>query len=261
VIKEHAVYFARTIQIRPGAIDDYLRFSAQALLPVWLELHAEHVVESIDTIRLTRPLHVDEGIPEWHVLQVGRVPTGVNAEQFFSQELEVRTQHPGAEPGIEDDFATVMRCETLRTTPDSHLPSPREDLAGRRSEVRLSVEVINVTPTPAALDEYQHLMMINAGPANRKMRDEGIIYNFTPLETERVLSVAQGMPAWNQLHVMGMVPENMNEHVAFFDAALRHVNPASGGFDGYFGVLDGIRHRPQWSLGRWVDDLSVPRPT
>ena len=31
----------------------------------------------------------------------------------------------------------------------------------------------------------------------------------------------------------------------------------SGGFDGYFGVLDGIRHRPRWSLGRWVDELTV----
>jgi hypothetical protein len=65
------------------------------------------------------------------------------------------------------------------------------------------------------------------------------------------------MPDWNQLHLFGMLPEHLDQHVARFDVALRAVKPASVGFDGCFHLLDGIRRRPRWFFRRWIDDLSI----
>lgn len=204
-MKEPAVYFARSVSVAEGRLEEYLDLTGTAVLPVWRVMKTEGTIESLDTIRLTRPLHVDEGIPDWHVITVGRVGDGQTAERFFTRETEL-IYEGSVRTGFEDGLATVMREETLRTTPNSHHPTPRPDLVARRQDVRLSVEMINVTPTPEALAEYQRLMMINAGPASGRLCDEGWLYSFVPLETDRVLRAADGMPPWKSAAHDGDVP-------------------------------------------------------
>lgn len=257
MIREPAVYFARTIATASGRQADYIDFLRRTMIPLWEGLHSQGVLERIDTIKLGRALHADEGLPEWDLVQVGRVADGALGKDFFGHENDLKGKLAGNAADLEQELASIMRTESLRTTPNSHLPLPTASVAARRPEVRLSIEVIRVTPTEEALSEYQRLMILNAGPASRRLRDAGFTYNFVPLETDEVLFEADGMPGWNQLHVIGMLPENMESHVATYDRALRDVNPESGGFEGYFGVLDSIRHRPRWSFGRWLDDLAV----
>jgi hypothetical protein len=205
----------------------------------------------METIRLTRDLKRDEGIPDWNLVQIGCVPDGRDAALFFEAEaVLLRGIDTKAAP-----LATIVRLETLRTTPQSHSPTAIDSLVSRRDDIRISVECINVKHE--ALERYQELMMLNAGPATRELRDEGFIYSFTPLETDTVLFEASGMPAWNQLHVLAFLPENIEGFTDRFSEAILKANPDSGGYEGYFAELDEIRNRPRWSFGLYLPELRV----
>lgn len=257
MIREAAVYFARTIAVRPEMMDEYLLYVRDVLRPIWIKAHDTNELESLDVIRLIRSIHADEGIADWNLVQVGRVPDAERASTFLDRlATEGSTLDHGLDP---EAYCILKREEILRTTPRAHSPDHAPSVSVGRSSVRLSVEVIDVNDNKADLERYRQLMGINAGPAIRNLRDKGLVYNFVPLETEEVRFASPDMPSWNQLHILGLIPETAESFVEHFDRALREVNPDSGGYEGYFGTLDGLRHRPRWSIGRWITDLSVRR--
>jgi hypothetical protein len=257
IVQEPAVYFARTIRA-----EDPLTFAAylhQYYVPAWDRMRADRVIESIATFLTTQTLEQFPELPRWNILQVGRVPDGAIATTFFETEREAvgRLGHTGHRTETDDPSVVTLRCETLRTTPNAHSPTPTTACLARRDDVIMSVEYIRVTPTPEALEEYQRLMVQSSGPAMRLLVDAGVAYNFMPLETDRVLSQSAPMPDWNQLHLMGMFPVPPAAFKAQFDDAITRANPTSGGFEGVFRRFDAIRTKPRWDLARELAALRI----
>jgi hypothetical protein len=255
MIREPATYFARTIVVRSGAETEYIALLEEYVLPIWDAMRQRGTLSSMETIRLTRDLKRDARVPDWHLVQVGCVPGHLNGTSFFDTEKLMLGDLPLSIRQDAARFATNLRCESLRTTPNSHSPVPIDSLRIRRDDVRLSVECIQVRQE--ALERYQQLMILNAGPAIRELRDGGFVYSFTPLETDEVVLQAEDMPQWNQLHVLALLPENMESFTSAFSDAISRANPKSGGYDGYFRDLDDLRERPRWSLGRYLSELRV----
>ncbi|MBI1818074.1 MAG: hypothetical protein HYR72_24095 [Deltaproteobacteria bacterium] len=244
--------------MRPGAEREYLSFIEEHRLPIWREMHKRGDVASLETIRLTRDLKRDEGVPDWNLLQVGCVPEHGNGAAFFELERAMVDELFARQPSLREEqasLASILRCESLRTTPNSHSPQPIDSVRERYNDTLLSVECIRVQPE--ALEHYQELMIRNAGPASREMHDEGFTFSFIPLETEHVILETEGMPGWNQLHVLALLPEHTDDFIGRFSEAITRANPESGGYDGYFGELDGMRDRPRWSVGRYVASLRI----
>lgn len=251
LVQEPAVYFARTIQA-----DDpmaYAAFLREHYLPAWNAMRNDHIITSLATVLTTEIREQRPNVPAWNIVQVGRVPDGALATTFFEAEIEAlgRTAETSVPPGV------TLRCETLRTTPNSHSPNPTAASLARRDDVIISVEYIHVTPSPQALEQYQRLMVESSGPAMRLLVESGAAYSFVPLETDTVLSKSAEMPDWNQLHFVAMFPVPRSEFRARFDEAITRVNPASGGFDGVFSRFDEIRTKPRWDIGRELAKLRI----
>jgi hypothetical protein len=257
LIHEPAVYFARTIRADDPA--EYAGFLEQRYLPAWRALRADNVIESMSTVLVTQVRAQLAGVPDWNIVQIGRVPDGGDPMAFFDAEGEAAQRLSPAAVSVATHAprAATLRWETLRTTPNSHSPSPAASSEGRRGDVVVSLEYIHVTPTLEALRRYQQLMAESSGPAMRDLVRSGFAYNFVPLETDTVIYQALEMPDWNQLHVMGMFPTGAAEFRAEFDAALRRANAGSGGFDAVFGEFDQIRTKPRGDLGRELAALRI----
>jgi hypothetical protein len=257
LIHEPAVYFARVIRADDPA--EYARFLEERYLPAWRALRDDNVIQSMSTVLVTQVRERQDGVPDWNIVQVGRVPDGGDALAFFDAEGETAQQLSPDAGGAATQAprAATLRWETLRTTPNSHNPNASSASEGRRGDVTVSLEYIHVTPTMDALQRYQQLMAESVGPAMRDLVRAGAAYNYVPLETDTVVYQALEMPDWNQLHVTGMFPAGAAEFRAQFDAALRRVDARSSGYAGVFGEFDKLRTKARWDRSRELAALRI----
>ncbi|HET7697530.1 MAG TPA: hypothetical protein VFK57_17570 [Vicinamibacterales bacterium] len=256
-----AVYVARTLSVSAAGRDAFVACLRQKKLPVWQQMKrngllADHSVFETVSVRLAAP-----DVPAWNFLLLSHLEPSATPETFFKAEENREGERPiGTRcedaPGIE-----TRRVEVLRSTPNSYYPRPAPGtrLPGAATEftVPFIVEYIAVRDTPEALNEYRETMRTNNGPALAQLIRDDMLLNFIALETVSVRYAQPGMPEWNQMHLRGYFPDKGPVPPDAMDAALRRINPKSGGAAGIFGRLAAIRTKPREDVARQLPELAV----
>ncbi len=195
----------------------------------------------------------EPGTPGWNFVISSQLAEGANADSFL-QAVEKRKGCESA-AGVE-----VRRMETLRTTPNSNYArtTAADDLKARESKVEFSIEYIAVKATPETLGRYRETMRLDHGPAAGVMIRDGWMFSAVALEKVKVNYNQPGMPNWNQIHFVGVLPGKDRMAVRdAADAALRQVNPGNGGYEGVTGSVASIRTMPRVDLARELFELAV----
>ena len=241
-------FIARTIQVSDDEREAYFKHFQDAVYPVWKTLQDDGLLHSNLVLVHDSVISENSDMPNWNVLLLIRLATGVQPQEFLDEEL--RRQDSSADaPG------RLLRQEVLVPTPRSFHPGGKANV-----DTQYFVEYINVWE--GHLDEYRNSMIENSGPANGLLVEQGAILSFIGLETVSVDFSAGGMPSWNQIHLGGIPatetfdPLDVNE----FDDAIKSVSPDSGGFADVFGRLDEIRDKPKEVIGHPIVELQLPGP-
>lgn len=248
--QEAVRFVAYTVRVPPPERDAYVEYLVANARPVWASLRRDGLLDRRTVLEQVSVATELEGVPPWNFLHLAQLTPGVDPEEFLAEERRRMEAAAFAPPG------QLLRVETLESTPNSFHPTPARSDAG---DLRLEhiIEYINVFD--GHLDEYRRSMIVNSGPAIGRLVAQGLVYTFQALETESVEHLADGMPRWNQIHVMATVV-GADFPPGAFDQALRAVNPEGGGYEGVFGRLDDIRNKPRETVNREVSELAVGPP-
>lgn len=256
-----AVYVARVLAVSAAGRDAFVACLRQNELPVWQQMKrngllADQSVFETVSVRLGAP-----DAPAWNFLLLSHLAPSVTPEAFFKAEENREGKRPTGTRCEDAPKTETLRVEVLRSTPNSYYPRPATGtrLTGAPTEfaVPFIVEYIAVRDTPEALNEYQETMRTTNGPALAQLIRDEMLLNFIALETVSVRYAQPGVPKWNHIHLRGYFPDKGPVPPDAMDAALRRVNPQSGGAAGVFGRLAAIRTKPREDVARQLRELAV----
>jgi hypothetical protein len=241
-----AWYVASTSRVDPAERDAYVAHLEEIGMPVWRSLQQDGLLADRLVLEQKSVASRLEGVPPWNFLQMTRLADGIDPERYLEAARQRLVAAGFSPPG------KLLRVEILESTPRSFYPMPREE--DPAVEMEYFIEYINVFD--GFLGEYRESMVVNSGPAVGRLVDDGLVRMFIALETRSVEYADDGMPSWNQIHVLA-TPADTEFPAEAFDRALREVNPAGGGFADVFGRLDDIRTKPRESVSREVTSLRI----
>jgi hypothetical protein len=234
--------------VSPDERDAYVSHLEVTAMPVWRSLQKDGLLADRIVLEQTNVPSAIDGLKSWNFLQLARLSEGVDIETYMKAEEERLSAVGFAPPG------QLLRVESLESTPRSFYPLPSRASIREDQQLKFFVEFIKVFD--GFLDEYRDNMLVNSGPAIGRLIDEGVLYSFIALETRSIDHVHEGMPKWNQIHVMAHHGSIVN-FIAAYDRALREVNPESGGLIRVFMRLDQIRKKLKESMNREVRSLRI----
>lgn len=256
-----ALYFARVISASPATRDAYVACLQERELPIWGKLKRDGLLADVSVFEVTSVLTSERGVPSWNFLFLNHLAPSVTPAVFFDGEKKGEETSVGTKRCEDQVGAAVRRAEVLRSTPNSYYPraTPEGDRQSQERKVEYRIEYIAVQDTAADLNDYREIMRSTLGPAEGQMLTDKWDFSFIALETVSVQSSQPGMPSWNQIHINGVFPEKDSESAndAAYDAAVRRVNPQSGGAAEVYSHLKVIRTKPREDKVRQLFELAV----
>jgi len=251
---ESDLYIAEVIAVSELNKDSYVSCLRQESLPFWQELRHDRVLSDMSTYELISIYDSDPNVPDWNFLLLFHLTPKTRPQDYFQ-----RVKSSGDKSCAGKGGAKTLRMEVLRPTPNSNYPraTPEDDREAIQSKVEYGVEYIAVRNTPEDLNAYREIMSSSLGPAlGQVLIPKGLTFGLTALESISVESSAEGMPTWNQIHINATLPTH---HLTAEDrdAALRQVNPKSGGNSDIVKRLDGIRTKPRVDKVKQLYELAV----
>jgi hypothetical protein len=251
-----ASYAVRVIAVPAASRDAFVTCLLTKELPFWRRLKkARHLVTS-SVFESISVVSSEAGIPSWNFLLLTQIPPDTSADRSIKSNGHSLKNEP-CELAV---GAILRRVEMMRTTPNSNYAraTTAGDIVARKSKTNYVVEYIAVKDTQDARNRYRDNMRINVGPAESLLIQDGWDLSFVALETVSVEFSGAGMPNWNQIHI-GAYTERSSTKAGELanDAALRRVNPQSGGLDGVYGDLDSYRTKPKTDNARQLFELAV----
>ena len=226
----------------------YLDGLAEHGLPVWRALKDDGLLAARDLFEQVSVLKERDGAPQWRYLHLDVMGQGAEPNQFLRRQGE-SLKAAGAE--LAD--AQVLRVEFVERTPLGYHSTP-DKAFGHEAPV-FAVEYIDVHEP--FLNEYRLTMMLNVGPAFAAMVEAGNIHSFRAFETKAVVFAEDGLPDWNQIHLIGCRADRMERLWPDLDAALQQVNPEGHGLKEVFGRLPEIRDILRMNISQRVAALSL----
>ncbi len=246
---DDVIYVAQAISVGPAQRDRFIACLRQYAVPQWRKLKQEGFLSAKHVFETTSVRLPEGSQPAWSFLMLSRLGAGVMPEALFGAERSLGTDEAALclkGPGIE-----LRRLEILRATPNANYPKPALE-AG----VEYIVEYIAVRNSPDALNAYRDTVSGMIGPAFGQIVQQEQLYSMFAAETLSVQYAAAQMPEWNQIHIRGYFAA-IGLNRSGFDAALRRVNPESGGFDGIFKRLGALRTKPREDVARNLFEIAV----
>lgn len=228
----------------------YLEHLAQRAVPVWRALVADGALAGREVFEQVGIIKEADDVPAWRFLHLATVADGVDPDDLIQREAR-------ALAGADFADAEVLRSEVMVRTPLGYLARPAAAAEGRaRAETpAFTLEYIDVDAP--FLNEYRLTMMLNAGPAFADLVAAAAVHSFRAFETEAVQSSRPGLPHWNQLHVIGVWPNELDRLWPALDDALKRVNPEGHGLKEVFGRLPAIRRILRMSANERREGLSL----
>ncbi len=226
----------------------YLDGLAEHGVPVWQALKGDGLLVARDLFEQVSVVKERDGAPAWRYLHLDVMAQGVEPGEFL------RRQDDGLKAvgaGIGD--AQVLRVEIAERTPLGYHPTPGEEFG--QATPAFTVEYIDVHEP--FHNEYRLTMMLNVGPAFAAMVESGGIHSFRALETKAVVFARDGLPGWNQIHLIGFRADGMERLWPDLDTALQRVNPEGHGLKGVFGRLPEIRDVLRMNVSQRIAALSL----
>jgi hypothetical protein len=247
-----AVYVVRVISVGSAQRDAFVACLAQNDLPFWRALKGNGLLARVSVFETTSLTKSEPGVPAWNFVISSQLAQDANADSLV-QAVEKRRGCENA-PGVE-----VRRMETLRSTPNSNYArtTAADDLKAREWKVEFLIEYIAVKDTPEALHRFGEFMRLYEGPPVGLLIRDGWMFSALALETVKVNYTQPGMPNWNQIHIVGIIPEKEKDPTAAKAAgaaAIRQLNP---GKNGYVADLNSIRTHPRDDHARELFELAV----
>jgi hypothetical protein len=225
----------------------YVDGLAEHGVPVWRALKDDGLLAARDLYEQVSVVKEREGVPAWHYLHLDVMAQGGAPGEFLRRQGADLTA-----AGADFGDAHVLRVEIAESTPLAYHPAP----GGAEGEAAVfSVEYIDVHEP--FLGEYRLTMMRNVGPAFAAMVEAGDVLSFQAFETKAVVFARDGLPGWNQIHLIGCRADGMESLWPDLDAALQRVNPEGHGIKEVFGHLPEIRDILRMNVCRRVAALSL----
>jgi hypothetical protein len=247
-------YIARTVSIQPEKRDAYVSCLKQRELPVWHKMKGQDLITYLSVFEETELFASEPNTPAWNFLLLAHTPSSDAA----SKSAKLEGLITNSEVCEEQSNGGVRRIEILTPTVHSNYPRAtiEDDRLAIESKIVYTVEYIAVNDTPADRADYRQRMEQSIGPSIQVLIPKKLDFSFSGMETLKVLYSQPGMPNWNQIHIDGTyldidrTPEDL-------DAALREVNPKSGGYPQVFATLKLIRKKVRNIEARQLFDLAI----
>jgi hypothetical protein len=237
---EPPLFVSRAITVESARTAAFIAHLRAHDVSAWRKLRARGMLRDHRVYQFVRPRRPGIERPAWNFLLVAELVPGVEAGAYLDAEAGVVRHTPE-----HDALFKLLRMEVLEATEASYHPTPGPGPAGREDRATYWIEYIVVKPEKAYLDEYRAHMATALGPAFREFAGRGHVFNFRAMETRRVMRTTSGIPDWNQIHIVGLLPENEPIAWATFDSLVDRGKPTRGGSDAIFSRLDSIRTKPR----------------
>jgi hypothetical protein len=250
-----AVYVVRVISVGSAQRDAFVTCLAQSDLPFWRGLKEKGLLARVSVFETTSVTKSEPGVPAWNFVISSQLAQDANADSL----VQAVAKRKGCEsaPGVE-----VRRTETMRTTPNSNYArtTAADDLKARESKVEFLVEYIAVKDTPEALHRISEFMRLYDGPGIGLLVRDGWVFSALALETVKVNYSQPGLPNWNQIHIVGTIPEKEKDPTAANAAgaaAIRQVIPGNVDFAAVKAAVHSIVTHPRDDRVRELFELAV----
>lgn len=242
----HAVrVIATCVEVAEAQSQAYREHLAEDAVPAWRALVADGALAACEVFEQVGIIKEADGVAPWRFLHLATLGPGADA--------------PAVVDRTAPDFAAaeVLRRELMVRTPLGYLAQP--SAAGAvRAETEAPVFTVEYIDVDAPfLNEYRLTMMLNVGPAFADMVAAGAVHSFRAFETERVIAARPGLAPWNQLHIIGCWPGELDGLWPALDGALKRVNPEGHGLKQVFGRLPAIRRILRMTVSRRIEALSL----
>ena len=247
-------YIARAVSIQPEKRDAYVSCLKQRELPLWHKMKEEGLITYLSVFEETGLIASEPNSPAWNFLLLAHTPSSDGPSE--STKLEGLTTN--SEVCEQQLNGEVRRIEILTPTARSNYPRAtiEDDLLAVESKIVYTIEYIAVNETPADRTDYRQRMEQSIGPSIKVMIPKKLDFSFSGMETLKVLYSQPGMIGWNQIHLDGTYPD-IERTPENMDAALREVNPKSGGYSTVFATLKLIRKKARNVEARQLFDLAI----
>jgi hypothetical protein len=245
-----AVFVFRIVSVDAAQRDAFVACLAKNDLPFWRDLKKKGLLAKVSVFETTSVTSSEPGVPAWNFVISSEVAQDATADSFL-QAVEKRKGCESA-PGIE-----LRRVETLKTTPSNHFTraTVEGDRIAREKQVEFSIEYIAVDP--AKLDRWNDVYIQMAPSMGAIIRD-GLYFSAEGLLTVKFNYSQPGMPAWNNVHVLGRFPGIDSATVnAAAEAANRQISPGTGSYQELIAPLRPFRTIPRMDRVRQLFDLAV----
>ena len=244
-----ATYVAQTIAIK-GKQGAFIQWLTTNHMPVARQLRQDGLLAGQRVYALVWATESKSETVEWDYLILYELPEGVAPANFLSSAAALLNTDAAAADG---PFETY-RVEVLDSTPDAYFPLPSTAAQGDRT-LAYTVEYINVHED--ALADYQKSMILNSGPAMKKLVAQGFVHSFNALETTQLVYAKPGAQTWNQIHIIGFKPLNLLRFIPTYDQALQQVTPDGQGFDAVVAHLNEICENTRVDLARELSQFRL----
>lgn len=204
----NAVYLARTFVINEDK-EQVLDELARLAMPTWNHLSHEGSLTTQQLYETVEIYYSESGQPHWNYLLLSQIPLTISINNFFKMESSLL----GSDTLLEEIGLELLRSEVLIPTPNSYYPYPISILGNTELEINYLIEYISVNKDQLSLDEYRSIMKEYFGAGEHLLIAEGKRYNFIALETTKVLFSKESMPLWNQIHIVGRLPDIENPNI------------------------------------------------
>lgn len=161
------------------------------------------------------------------------------------------------DPGADCCADGAKRAETL-SGPMLHGSGGPACAAGADTLLDRVTAVEYIFVPDAHRAEYDSTMGRHCTPAMAEMLRQGHALEFLPLSTQDVLFADPDLPAWSDIHLVGVdaaTPPARFEQL--LDRALMAVDPRSGGCAEVFGRIAEYRTKPRWDFCSEVEEIRV----
>jgi hypothetical protein len=218
-------------------------------------LKEKGLLARVSVFETTSVTKSEPGVPVWNFVISSQLAEGADADSFL-QAIEKRKGFESA-GGVE-----VRRMETMRTTPNSNYArsTAADDLKAGESKVEFQIEYIAVKDTPETLDRFREFMRLYDGPGIGLLVRDGWVFSALALETVKVNYSHPGLPNWNQIHIVGTIPEKEKDPTAANAAgatAIRQVIPGNVDFAAVKAAVHSIATHSRDDRARELFELAV----
>lgn len=199
--EDNIVYIARIFNINENN-EQTLNQLEKLVMPVWNQLVEDEYLITQQLFETNEIYPKETEFKNWNYLLLSKIPRSISANDFFKKESILL----GNDSLFQQIGFELLRSEILMPTPNSYYPNPIEESSNSDLEIEYWIEYIAVNNDKESLDEYRTMMEQYFGLGAGLSVNEGKLYCFIALETTDVHFTNNKVPDWNQIHIMGILP-------------------------------------------------------